>query len=250
MMHHAIALLTLQNPLEWELSMNAFNRVFVIVALVALLVAGVVTLLSPAFTLSLLQNTANNIRNTFFLGFTDIGRVITRVTLAIGWAMIFGFLLWTQLRRSSSRTIEVARYTGGNAIRISTGAVAEKVQDAVNAVGGVIDAKVKATGRDRAVEIQLDVTATKDTDLVSKAEEIAITTRQVVQDQLGLKLSGKPQVSIRAKEGKPPKTKNVQRNTPALTEAPPAETIAPVAVPALPEAKDSSPSTQSPAPQP
>lgn len=230
--------------------MNAFNRIFVIITLVVLLVAGVVTLVSPAFTLGLMQNSANNIRNTFFLGFTDIGRVIARVSLAIGWAMLFGLLLWVQLRRSSSRTIEVARYTGGNAIRISTGAVAEKVQDAVNAVGGVIDAKVKATGRDRAVEIKLDVTATKDTDLVSKAEEIAIMTRQVVQDQLGLKLSGKPQVSIRAKDGKPPKTKNVQRNTPALTDTPLAEAIAPVDAPALPEAKDANTTTQSPTPQP
>lgn len=230
--------------------MNAFNRIFVIITLAVLLVAGVVTLVSPAFTLGLLQNTANSIHNSFFAGFTDVGRVIARISLAIGWAMVFGFLLWTQLRRSSSRTIEVARYTGGHAIRISTAAVAEKVQDAVNAVGGVIDAKVKATGRDRAVEIKLDVTATKDTDLVSKAEEIAITTRQVVQDQLGLKLASKPQVSIRAKDGKPPKMKQVQRNVPALTNAPPAETIAPMEPPALPEAQDTNTSSQSPAPQP
>lgn len=232
--------------------MNAFNRIFVIITLVVLLVAGVVTLLSPAFTLGLMQNTANNIHNSFFAGYSDAGRIIARISLAIGWAMLFGFLLWAQLRRSSSRTIEVARYTGGNAIRISTGAVAEKVQDAVNAVGGVIDAKVKATGRERAVEIKLDVTATKDTDLVSKAEEIAIVTRQVVQDQLGLKLSGKPQVSIRAKEGKPAKTKNVQRNAPPLIEAtPPAETIAPMDAPALPAAENSNTtSSQSPAPQP
>lgn len=232
--------------------MNAFNRFFVIITLAVLLVAGVVTLISPAFTLSLLQNTANNIHNSFFNGFTDIGRFIARVTLAIGWAMLIGALLWVQLRRSSSRTIEVARYTGGNAIRISTAAVAEKVQDAVNAISGVIGAKVKATGRERAVEIRLDVTATKDIDLVSKAEEIAIVARQVVQDQLGLKLSGKPQVAIRAKEGKPAKTKDVQRNTPPLIEAMPlAEPLTPVETPALPEAGESnSASTQSPAPQP
>lgn len=231
--------------------MNAFNRVFVIITLIVLLAAGVITLLSPAFTLGLMQNTANNIRAGFFGGYSDTGRIIARVMLAIGWAMLFGFLLWTQLRRSSSR-IEVARYTGGNSIRISTSAVAEKVQDAVNAVGGVIDAKVKATGRERAVEIKLDVTATKDTDLVSKAEEIAIVTRQVVQDQLGLKLSGKPQVSIRAKEGKPAKTKNVKRNTPPLIEAtPPAEAIAPLEMLALSAGEDSTTtSSQSPAPQP
>jgi hypothetical protein len=221
------------------MSMNAFNRVFVIITLTALLLAGVVTLVAPAFTLGLIQNTANNIRANFFAGFTDAGRVITRITLAIGWAMLIGLILWRELRRTSSRTIEVARYTGGNAIRISTGAVAEKVQDAVNGIGGVIDAKVKATGRERAVEIRLDVTATRDTDLVSKAEEIAIVTRQVVQDQLGLKLSGKPQVAIQAKDAKPAKIKPAKRNAPPLIEDnnTPAHGIAAAnELPALPEA--------------
>ena len=234
--------------------MNAFNRIFVIVTLVVLLVIGVVTLVSPAFTLNLARSTADNIRNGFFAGFSDISRVATRITLAIGWLMLILLLLWAEFRRPSSRTIEVARYTGGNAIRISTGAVAEKVQDAVNGISGVIETKVKATGRERAVEIKLDVSATKDTDLVSKAEEIAIVTRQVVQDQLGLKLSGKPQVSIQAKQGKPPKIKAVQRNAPPLTDSTMStpEPAAPIDLPALPDANNdsSSSSNQSPAPQP
>lgn len=233
--------------------MNAFNRVFVIITLILLLVFGVVTLVSPAFTLGLAQNTANNIRSNFFAGFTDVGRVITRITLAIGWFMLIGLLLWAEFRRGSSRTIEVARYTGGNAIRISTGAVAEKVQDAVNGISGVIDVRVKATGRERAVEIKLDVTATKDTDLVSKAEEIAIVTRQVVQDQLGLKLSGKPQVAIQAKEVKPARFKPVKRNTPPLTddETPASEAVVQNDVPALPDPDhETSASDQTPAPQP
>jgi hypothetical protein len=233
--------------------MNAFNRIFVIITLAALLVAGAVTLISPGFVLNLMQSTADNIRVNVFAGFTDVGRVITRITLAIGWIMLIGLILWRELRRTSSRTIEVARYTGGNAIRISTGAVAEKVQDAVNAIGGVIDARVKATGRERAVEIRLDVTATKETDLVSKAEEIAIVTRQVVQDQLGLKLSGKPQVAIQAKDAKPSKIKAVKRNVPALSDSTAeAQEVSPVdEMPALPEPDNdaNSNSSQSPAPQ-
>lgn len=236
--------------------MNAFNRIFVVITLSVLLVLGAVTLISPGFILNLMQNTANNIRENVFAGFTDIGRVITRITLAIGWIMLMGLLLWRELRRTSSRTIEVARYTGGNAIRISTAAVAEKVQDAVSAIEGVIDAKVKATGRERAVEIKLDVTATKDTDLVSKAEEIAICTRQVVQDQLGLKLSGKPQVAIQAKEGKPAKVKAAKRNAPPLIEESPAsnEQASSIDLPALTDGSDASnpaasTSNQSPATQ-
>jgi hypothetical protein len=54
------------------------------------------------------------------------------------------------------------------------------------------------------VELKLGVTVTKDLDLVAKAEEVALVARQVAQDQLGLRLAGKPQVSIRAKAGSSP----------------------------------------------
>jgi len=183
--------------------MNAFNRIFVIVVLVVLIPIGAFTLITPAGMLGLLHALADAARANFFYGFTDIGRFITRASLAIIWVALLGALLWLETRRSVSRTIEVARYSGDNTLRISTAAVAEKVAEEVNALSGVIDAKVKATGRDRAVEITVDVTATRDTDLVMKADEVAGLTRHIVQSELGLRLAGKPQVFIKAKDGAP-----------------------------------------------
>jgi hypothetical protein len=199
--------------------MNVFNRVFVIITLLVVMVVGAVTLVSPAFVLGLMRSAADTIRTTAFAGFTDVGRVITRIILALAWIGFIVLVIWAELRRPGSRTIEVARYTGGSAIRISTGAVADKVHEAVSAISGVIDAKVKATGRNRAVELRLDVSATKETDLVQKAEEIAVVTRQVVQDQLGLKLVGKPIVAIQAKHGKALKFQPIQRNVKPLDES-------------------------------
>jgi hypothetical protein len=191
--------------------MNAFNRVFVVAALIALIIAGTITLVSPALTLSLIRNAADSMRAGPFAGFTDVGRVITRFILAIVWIALIGALLWLELRRPGSRTVEIARYTGGNTIRISTDAVAEKIKEEVCAVAGVIDAKVRAIGRNRAVELQLDVSAAKDVDLVAKAEEIATLTRRIAQDELGLKLTGKPQVAIKAKQGKPAQIKQTSK---------------------------------------
>jgi hypothetical protein len=187
--------------------MNAFNRIFVIVTLVVLLILGAATLISPAFVLNTAQSIADSFRSGFFAAYSDVGRFITRFILAILWVAFIGALLWLQLRRPSSPTIEVARYTGGSAIRISTAAVAEKVQEEVNALDGVIDTKVQATGRNKAVQIKLTVSATRGIDLVSKAEEIAQVTRYVVQDELGLRLTGKPEVAIQPKQGKASHTK-------------------------------------------
>lgn len=195
--------------------MNAFNRVFVIVTLSVLLVLGVATLLSPALMLGLAQSAANAARIGFFANYTDVGRFLARFMLAIMWALLMGVLLWRELRRPGSRTIEVAKYTGGSTIRISTAAVAERVKEEVDAIDGVIDAKVIATGRNKAVALSLDVSAVKGTDLVSKAEEIAQAARHVAQDELGLKLTGKPQVAIEAKQGKAGKPKPPKASLPS-----------------------------------
>jgi preprotein translocase subunit SecG len=221
--------------------MNAFNRVFVIVTLVMLLVLGVATLLSPALMLGLAQSTANAIRTGFFANYTDVGRFLARFMLAIGWGLLIGALLWRELRRPGSRTIEVAKYTGGSTIRISTAAVAERVKEEVDAIEGVIDAKVIATGRNKAVELSLDVSAAKGTDLVAKAEEIAQAARHVAQDELGLKLTGKPQVAIEAKQGKASKPKPPKASLPSSE---PSEPL----LPELPSPSDlTRPDSQQPA---
>jgi len=228
--------------------MNAFNRIFVIIALIVLLVAGAITLAVPALTLNFIRTTADSMHTTFFASFSDVARVIVRILLALVWVLLMALLIWVEFRRPGSRTIEVARYTGGSAIRISTAAVADKVEEAVNAAGGIIDAKVKATGRNRAVELRLDVTATKDTNLVQKAEEIASITRQVVQDHLGLKLAGKPEVAIKAKQGKPIKMTPVARNLPPLVEDAPPASATPRNGPPVSVTEDPSPIAPTPKP--
>lgn len=211
--------------------MNAFNRIFVIVTLVVLLVLGAFALVTPAGLLSAMQSIANWFRGTVFAAYSDTGRVLVRLILAIVWVALISLLLWWEVRRTGSRHIEIARYTGGSTIRISTDAVQEKVKEQVDAIAGVIESKVHATGHNRAVELKLEVSVTKDVDLIAKAEEVAAATRQIVQDQLGLKLAGKPQVAIKAKAGRPITPKPAQEPQPA-----PAPLLAEEETPYLPPA--------------
>lgn len=222
--------------------MNAFNRIFTIVILAALLVVGVFVLITPAGFLGLMHAIADWFRGTVFAAYSDTGRILVRLILALIWAALLGVLIWLEVRRPGSRDIEIARYTGGSAIRISTDAVQDKVKEQIDAISGVLDARVRATGRNRAVELKLDVVVIKDLDLVAKAEEIAAVTRQVVQDQLGLKLAGKPQVAIRAKTGKAGSLQPTPDALPAPLHAadeapaPPLPAAMPVPAPIEPEA--------------
>jgi hypothetical protein len=183
---------------------HTFNRIFVLVMLSLLLVLGAFVLIAPAAWLSLMRSIADWFRGTVFVAYSDTGRVLARVLMAVVWAALIGSLIWLELRQGSSRDIEIVHHAGESTIRISTEDVRERVKSQVDAIPGVLGSKVHVIGRDRAVELKLDVTVTKDLDLVAKAEEVALVARQVAQDQLGLRLAGKPQVSIRAKAGSSP----------------------------------------------
>ncbi len=183
--------------------MNVFNRLFTIVGLIVLLAAGLLSLLSPSTAIALPQSIADSIRVNVFGTMPNYARFWVRFLAATIFALIMAGVLWLELRRPAQRSIEVGRSSGaGTTIRISTDAVEGKVRDKVDSLDGVIGSKVRAVTHNKSIDISIDVLATKDADLVAKAEEIAALTRVIVQDELGLKLYGKPQVTIKAGAGK------------------------------------------------
>ncbi len=182
--------------------MNVFNRLFTIMGIIVLIVAGTATLISPATVLSFIQTTANTIHVNVFANMGELARLGVRSLAAVIFVLIMLGLLWLEVRRPAQRTIEVGRYTGGTTIKISTDSIESKIRDSVDSLGGVIGARVSANTRSKAVDVSIDVLATKDTDLVAKAEEVSAITRMIVQDHLGLKLYGKPQVTIKSGAGK------------------------------------------------
>ncbi len=182
--------------------MNVFNKLFTITGLIFLMVLGAVTLFSPSTTLSLLQNAADTIHTSIFANMPQTARFLVRALLAVILVLILLGILWLEVRRPAQKTVEVGRSNGGTTIRISTDAIESKLRDSIDGLTGVIGSKVLAQTRGKAVQVQLDVLATKDTDLVAKAEEISGLTRTLIQEQLGLKLHSKPQIVIKAGAGK------------------------------------------------
>lgn len=182
--------------------MNVFNRLFTITGIIVLIVAGTATLISPATVLSFIQTTADAIHVNVFANMGELARLGVRSLAAVIFVLIMLGLLWLEVRRPPQRTIEVGRYTGGTTIKISTDSIESKIRDSVDSLGGVIGARVSANTRSKAVDVSIDVLATKETDLVAKAEEVSAITRMIVQDHLGLKLYGKPQVTIKSGAGR------------------------------------------------
>ena len=182
--------------------MNLFNRLFTIVTLVVLAIVGTATLITPDQVLLFITSTANSIHGGLLGGVTDAARIAIRIVIALIFVAVILILMWLEIRRPRSRHVEVAKTSGGQ-IRIHTADVEERIQQQVDAISGIISARVHVSEKDRAVIAKLDVEAAPGTDLVGKGEEVAAVTRIAVQDQLGLKLKDRPLVTIKSGKVKP-----------------------------------------------
>ena len=176
--------------------MNKFNRIFTIVALVFLMLFGAATLLVPDALASLIITIGQSVNN--ISGGTPVAQWAVRILLTLVYVGIMGLLLWMELRQSGVRSILVMRSTGSGKLRVSIKAIQDRVKEGVNGLSGVISADVMVNARKNALALKLDVLTTHGTDLVVKGEEIVGTVRNIVQEQLGLKLFAKPDVTLKA----------------------------------------------------
>lgn len=177
--------------------MNTFNRVFTLVGLVVLAVLGAFALVLPSATLGLLHSIANSVHSGILGGASDVGRLLLRLLAAVVYVAAIGAVFWLEVKGFGSRTVEVQRSTGGR-IRLTTRDLEERIRRQVDAISGVVSTRVRVKEQNNTVVASLVVETLQDTDPVVKGEEVAAVTRLVVQDQLGIKLSGKPQVTVKA----------------------------------------------------
>lgn len=181
--------------------MNIFNRIFTIVGLAVLLALGAAVLLAPGQMLAWAHAAANSMRIQLFPGWADLTRMLVRVAAAIVWVAAISGLLWLELRRPPARMLTVVRRDGGAAIQVAASTVESRIDDAVDGLPGVIATHTTVRPRSKGVDVNVDVRATRETDPVSRAAEAAELVRGIVQNDLGLRLAGDPQIAVRTSAG-------------------------------------------------
>ena len=191
--------------------MKLFNRIFTIAGLGVLLLVGAATLIAPAQMLSLMHTAADAVRASALAGMSDVGRAIVRVVAALLWVLICAGLLWLELRKPRIAMLSVNRRDGGSIIQIAANTVEARLVDAIDGLAGVITARAVLRPRNKAVEINIDVRSTRETDPVAKAAEIGDLVRNIVQNDLGLRLYNDPHISVRAGNGKAKVDRNKSR---------------------------------------
>ncbi len=189
--------------------MNIFNRVVVVLDIVLTMIIVTLLLLFPQQGLMMIQATAKSLLD---LGarirpeFVSLFRAIL-ILIAVFVDVALVALLIAEFRGPRRKYIRVASITGGH-VSVTIDSIAGRLRYHIDPLPDVLAVKPRVSRKGDGVALALEIEAMADINVPRKAEEVLEITRQVIEDKLGLKLAGKPQVIIRtitAPSGAPPK---------------------------------------------
>ena len=176
--------------------MNVFNKIIVILLLVALLVLSILLALAPIETLRAIQTAAGRAADwargvqldqplLFGLG---------RVALAVLALAVVLPLLWQQVKPRRPKAVRVVTESGSQAA-VTTDAVARRLAWHLDQLADVVHVDPTVTSGRNGVNVKLKVQTRAEIDVPMKTDEIVAVAREVVTERMGLQL-GKIEVNI------------------------------------------------------
>ena len=175
--------------------MNFFNRVIVIfeafvgIVLALLLIAAVLAartqlrqFLEPFFT----SVTSDKVDPSQFIC----------VLVLFGIFLLSLLVLLIQIYRPETRHLKL-QSAAGTDVSITADAIIRRLEYEIEALAGVIKAtpRVWTSGKDKAVNVAMDLLLAPDADLASKTQEITVVTRNVIEQRMSFK-AGKIEMKI------------------------------------------------------
>jgi hypothetical protein len=175
---------------------NVFNRIVTILLLLLFLVLAVVLAVFPADTVALAQRGLTNVgvllrnleNSAFWLSL--LGRVLL-VLLAV---VIFGLLLWAEIRPPRIKTLHVHTEAGSRA-QVTADSVSRRLAWQIDQLADVVSVTPRVTPHGRAVDVLLELQTSPDIDVPMKTDEVVACAREVIVDRMGLQ-PGKIEVRI------------------------------------------------------
>jgi uncharacterized alkaline shock family protein YloU len=174
--------------------MNLFNRVVVVAILIVLLATTLLSMLVPKTILEILHQSMDQI---------EVAIPFYNIFSGVYWAYLGGgmgvillclLLLWLELRRPRRKAVEVPG-TEGHRMEVSVKSIAQRLQSDLSGVADVSRVKPKVISRGRKVDVYLDAQVHPAVELPTKTEEITQLTREIVEEQMGIKI-GKVRVNV------------------------------------------------------
>ncbi len=177
--------------------MNTFNRVVATTLWLLLLVIVSLTATAPLSILQWLQSALSDLvqwvaqqqieNSTNFL--------IGQIAVAVAAVLLFGFLAFLEVWTARARGVRLRTGQGGT-VELDTGSIARRLTWRLDQLSEVISVVPTVRSKGVAVDIKLEIETAPDIDVPMKTDEVVDVTREIIEQDMGLKL-GKLDVRMR-----------------------------------------------------
>ena len=167
--------------------MNAFNRLVVILLLLATVACSTVFLVVPKSIIQQVLQPSLDSLYQYLDRFNDLFLLAVGVIVAvIIWVACFA-VIYLEIRRPRVKAIRVQKVSGGDAV-VAVESIAKRLTYHIDQLADVISVKPRISARSGGVEVEMEVEISPEIDIPMKDEEIRQVAANVVEEQMGLKL--------------------------------------------------------------
>jgi len=177
--------------------MNGFNRVVAIALWTLLLIGVIVAATTPLATTGWLLAQLSAL-DQWLAGWQEANPtyfIIGQAAVGIGGLLIFGALIFAEIMSARRRGVRIRTSEGGSA-EVDTGSIGRRLQWHLDQMAEVINVMPAVKSRGGAVDIRLEIETAPDVDIPMKTDEVVEVTREVIEQDMGLRL-GKLDVHVR-----------------------------------------------------
>ncbi len=181
--------------------MNAFNRIVVVILLLAGLILWPAFFLFPQQFLSNLAVALSNLEQTLG-GLAPSLRLGAGIALAILSFILCLLLLILELRPSKPSVVRITKADKGE-ILLELDSVARRIQQAVAQVPNVVEVKPSVKRSGAGIAVEANIITTPEVNVPEKSREIMEVIKNLVEGEIGVKLT---RLQLRLKHLKAPIT--------------------------------------------
>lgn len=177
--------------------MARFNRIVAILLWITLLIVLSILIIFPQLAIDQIQSTLAAFSENLAARYDDnpTNFMIGQAALAILTVVLFGVLLWLEVAALLRPTVTI--YTAeGSLAEVDTTNIGQRLGWQLDQVGELQIVVPIVRAKDGKVNIKLEIEAASGTNATTKTDEVVDVTRELIEEDLGLKL-GKLDVQMR-----------------------------------------------------
>jgi hypothetical protein len=169
--------------------MNTFNRIAMIVVLFLLIAAVAIAAVAPFTTISYLQDSLIQ-ANTWVGEQQEVNAsnfLIGQIAIGVIALILFGVLIGLEIWSGQRRGVRIRTAQGGQA-ELDTSSISRRLSWQLDQLAEVISVVPIVKSKGGSVDIKLEIEAAPDIDVPMKTDEVVEVTRDLIEQDMGLKL--------------------------------------------------------------